>query len=44
MTAGTALRDASMDALRVVAIAGVVLGHWLVTAPAVAADGDVRLD
>jgi hypothetical protein len=37
-------RDPGVVALRVVAIAGVVLGHWLVTAPAVAADGTVRLD
>ena len=37
-------RDAGMDALRVLAIAGVVLGHWLVTAPTVAVDGMVRLD
>ena len=37
-------RDTGMDALRVVAIAGVVLGHWLVTAPALGADGVVRLD
>ncbi|PZA20258.1 hypothetical protein, partial [Modestobacter versicolor] len=36
-------REPGIDALRVVATAGVVLGHWLVTAPT-AVDGVVRLD
>jgi len=36
-------RDPGVDALRVTATAGVVLGHWLVTAPTLV-DGTVRLD
>jgi hypothetical protein len=36
-------RDRGVDALRLVATVGVVLGHWLVTAPTVV-DGVVRLD
>ncbi|MEU3456780.1 acyltransferase family protein [Micromonospora sp. NPDC006766] len=35
-------RDRVIDALRAYAIGGVVLGHWLVTALVVAADGTLR--
>ncbi|MGY1809620.1 acyltransferase family protein [Blastococcus sp. SYSU D00669] len=42
----TARRDPAVDALRALAVVGVVLGHWLVTAPVAprAGDGAVRLD
>ncbi|MBT2225298.1 acyltransferase [Nonomuraea sp. NEAU-A123] len=36
-------RDRAVDALRALAILGVVLGHWLVTAVVVGDDGTVRV-
>ncbi|MGY1604284.1 acyltransferase family protein [Geodermatophilus sp. SYSU D00815] len=46
MTAPAAGRDPAVDALRAIAITGVVVGHWLVTAPIAPrpTDGAVRLD
>ncbi|MGI5241394.1 acyltransferase family protein [Dactylosporangium sp. CA-139066] len=39
----TTERDRAIDALRAIAILGVVLGHWLVTAVVVPGDGTVRV-
>jgi fucose 4-O-acetylase-like acetyltransferase len=39
----TTERDRAIDALRAIAILGVVFGHWLVTAVVVAGDGTVRV-
>ncbi|HTF08660.1 MAG TPA: acyltransferase [Asanoa sp.] len=39
----TARRDAGIDAVRAIAIAGVVLGHWLVTALVLGDDGALHV-
>src|SRR5258705_13812729 len=38
-----ATRDRYVDLLRVASLATVILGHWLMAAPVVAADGSVRV-
>ncbi|HEV7711966.1 MAG TPA: acyltransferase family protein, partial [Asanoa sp.] len=40
----TARRDAGIDAVRAIAIAGVVLGHWLVTALVLGDDGALHVN
>jgi hypothetical protein len=43
MTSAPALRDRYVDLLRVVSLATVILGHWLMAAPVTAADGSVHV-
>jgi hypothetical protein len=38
-----ATRDRYVDLLRVASLATVILGHWLMAVPIVAADGSVRV-
>jgi hypothetical protein len=42
-TIGEGRRDTGIDAVRAIAIAGVVLGHWLVTAIVLGSDGALRV-